>query len=109
MEITFNGEGSVTNLQDTPNLWNGEVEIGVRGASSVSYPQKSYSFTTMKAAQDSNIVMLDMPREHDWVLINNWNEKSFVRNTLAQKIFSEMGHYGVRMRHCEVMQMQQKE
>jgi len=103
MEITFYGEGSVTSIHDVPNIWSGAVEIGVRGASSFSYPQKSYSFTTMMSAvQDSNIVILDMPREHDWLLINNWNEKSFVRNTLAQKIFSTMGHYGVRMRHCEV-------
>lgn len=103
MQITFNGKGTTTSITDTPNIWNGEVEIGFRGASSTGYPQKSYSFTTMNAAIDSNIVILDMPREHDWVLINNWNEKSFARNTLAQKIFSEMGHYGVRLRHCEVV------
>ncbi len=103
MEITFNGDGVITNLTDSPNIWMGPVEIGVRGASSQSYPQKSYNFTTLNASLDSNIVILDMPREHDWVLITNWNDKSFVRNTLAQKIFSEMGHYGVRLRHCEVV------
>ena len=103
MEITFNISGDTTRITDVPNIWKGDVEIGVRGASSVTYPQKSYSFTTMNSTLDSNIVILDMPREHDWVLINNWNEKSFVRNTLAQKIFSEMGHYGVRLRHCEVV------
>ena len=104
MEITFAGAGLMTSITDIPNIWSGQVEIGVRGASSISYPQKSYNFTTMmNAVQDSNIVILDMPREHDWSLINCWNDKSFVRNTLSQKIFSEMGHYGVRMRHCEVI------
>lgn len=103
MEITFAGAGAMTSVTDVPTIWNGPIEIGMRGASSIGYPQKSYSFTTMKdAVQDSNIVVLDMPREHDWLLINNWNDKSFARNSLAQKIFSEMGHYAVRMRHCEV-------
>jgi hypothetical protein len=103
MEITFNGPGLLTNINDEPTIWSGPIVIGVRGASSSNYPQKSYNFTTrMDAQQDSNIVILDMPREHDWSLINNWNDKSFVRNTLAQKIFSEMGHYAVRMHHCEV-------
>jgi CotH kinase protein len=103
MQITFAGTGNMTSVSDVPNIWEGAVEIGLRGASSIGYPQKSYSFTTMMdAVQDSNIVILDMPREHDWLLINNWNDKSFVRNSLAQKLFSEMGHYAVRMKHCEV-------
>jgi CotH kinase protein len=103
MQITFAGPGAVTHVSDEPNIWDGSVKIGVHGASSVGYPQKSYSFTTMmNSVQDSNIVILDMPREHDWLLINNWNDKSFVRNALAQKLFSEMNHYAVRMRHCEV-------
>jgi hypothetical protein len=102
MEITFNGAGSVTHTTDIPNIWNGTVEIGLHGASSIRYPQKSYNFTTLLAGLEANIPILDMPAEHDWILINNWNEKSFIRNTLAHKIFSEMGHYGVRQRHCEV-------
>ena len=103
MQITFAGAGMATLLSDVPNIWDGAIQIGLHGASSIDYPQKSYSFTTMmNTVQDSNIVILDMPREHDWLLINNWNDKSFVRNTLAQKLFSEMGHYAVRMRHCEV-------
>lgn len=44
-----------------------------------------------------------MPSEHDWVLINKWNEKFFARNTLAQNVFTEMGNYGVRFRHSEVI------
>jgi CotH kinase protein len=102
MEITFNGAGSVTHTSDIPNIWNGTVEIGIHGASSIGYPQKSYNFTTLLAGLEVNIPILDMPAEHDWILINNWNEKSFIRNTLAHKLFSEMGHYAVRQRHCEV-------
>jgi len=102
MEITFNGAGSVTHTTDIPNIWNGTVEIGLHGASSIGYPQKSYNFTTLLAGLEANVPILDMPAEHDWILVNNWNEKSFIRNTLAHKLFSEMGHYAVRQRHCEV-------
>jgi CotH kinase protein len=102
MEITFNGAGSVTHTSDIPNIWSGAVEIGLHGASSIGYPQKSYNFTTLLAGLEANISILDMPAEHDWILINNWNEKSFIRNTLAHKLFSAMGHYAVRQKHCEV-------
>ena len=96
MQITFNGAGSVTHTSDLPNIWSGAVEIGLHGASSIGYPQKSYNFTTLLAGLEANISILDMPAEHDWILINNWNEKSFIRNTLAHRLFSAMGHYAVR-------------
>ena len=53
------------------------------------------------AQNDTSI--LGMPAEHDWCLLSTYNDKVYVRNTLANKLFSEMGHYGVRSQHCEVV------
>ena len=44
-----------------------------------------------------------MPTENDWVLLSNYNDKSFTRNLLAQHLFQEMGHYAPRSTLCEVV------
>jgi hypothetical protein len=44
-----------------------------------------------------------MPPENDWILLANYNDKTFLRNFLAFEIFMEMGHYSTRSRYCEVV------
>ena len=44
-----------------------------------------------------------MPAENDWVLMANYNDKSFLRNVLAVDIFKKMGNYAPRMRFCELV------
>jgi hypothetical protein len=44
-----------------------------------------------------------MPPENDWVLLSNYNDCSLIRNTLAYKLFGEMGNYSVRTTLCEVL------
>jgi hypothetical protein len=43
-----------------------------------------------------------MPKENDWILTANYNDKSFLRNYLAFELFRQMGHYSTRSRFCEV-------
>ncbi len=47
--------------------------------------------------------LLGLPEENDWVLLSNYNDKSFMRNLLAFHIFEKMGHYAPRARLCEVV------
>src|SRR5690348_6226530 len=78
MRIIFKSQGMLNSLSDSANVWSGLVEIDQHGASSATYPQKSYGFTTMmNTSNDSNVPLLNMPREHDWLLITNYNDKSF--------------------------------
>lgn len=97
--------GSATNhTSDIPNNYNGNISIEFRGSYSQSLPQKPYKIETHDVAdQELNVSLLDMPEEHDWCLISNYNDKVFVRNTLAYKLFNDMGHYAPRSRFCEVM------
>ena len=44
-----------------------------------------------------------MPVENDWVLLSNYNDRSLIRNTLAYKLFGEMGNYSVKTSLCEVL------
>ncbi len=104
MGIIYNGPGMLNHPTDSANNYNGKIGIQVRGASSASYPQQPYGIET----RDTNNVQADdsllgMPPEHDWCLISNWNDKVFMRNTLAYRLFHQMGHYASRTRLVEVM------
>lgn len=105
MKVIDNGTGAVNHSTDAGNVYAGNIDISIRGATSASYPQKSYVLTTYKAdtATDSNVVIFGMPSEHDWILLSGYNDKSFIRNTLMFNLFNSMGHYATRTRHCEVM------
>ncbi len=105
MKVIDNGVGFLNHSTDPGNVYDGNIDISIRGASSASYPQKSYVLTTYGAdtATDTNVVIFGMPSEHDWILLSGYNDKSFIRNTLMFKLANSMGHYATRTRHCEVM------
>jgi subtilisin-like proprotein convertase family protein len=104
MGIIFNGAGVRNHLSDSLNHYNGQVGIEIRGNYSASLPQKPYAIelqdvngTSIKAS------LLGMPAESDWVLLANYNDKSFARNVIPFHLFEEMGHYAVRCRLVDVV------
>lgn len=104
MKIIYNGPGLTNYVTDAPNTYNNNIGIEIRGAFSSSLPQKPYSVETRNTLLAQNdTVLLGMPAEHDWCLQATYNDKVYVRNTLANKLFDEMGHYAARSRHCEVL------
>lgn len=103
MGIIYNGFGALNYITDSPNNYNGNIGIEIRGAYSASLPQKPYGFETRDSLNAQlDVSLLGMPAEHDWCLIANYNDKVFMRNTLPYKLFTEMGHYGARSQYCEV-------
>lgn len=104
MEIRYNGLGNITHITDAPNVYNGHIGIEVRGASSSGYPQTPYGFETRDdLGSDIDVSLLGMPEESDWILLSNYNDRSLIRNTLAQRLFADMGQYAPRQQLCEVM------
>lgn len=104
MDIKYNGAGNITYLNGPANVYSGNIGIEIRGASSSGYPQKPYNFETRTpAGQNNNVSILGMPKENDWVLLSNFNDRSLIRNTLAFKLFGEMGNSSCRASLCEVM------
>lgn len=104
MGIIYNGEGNMNQVTNTPNNYNGNILIEYRGNYSQSLPQKPYKIETVDAANaELDVSLLGMPAEHDWVLIANYNDKVFMRNTLAYSLFTQMGHYAARHKFCEVI------
>ena len=89
---------------DAEAEYDGYIGIEIRGHSSSSYPQKPYGIETRDSLGNNlNVSLMGMPKENDWILISNYNDKSFVRNILSFELFRRMGHYAARARLCEVM------
>lgn len=104
MKIIDNGIGNMNSVTDIPNNYDGKITIKLRGAYSSILPQKPYKFETVDALNvEQNVSLLGMPVENDWSLIANYNDKVFMRNNLAYKLFTDMGHYAARNQYCEVL------
>ncbi len=88
---------------DSANVYDGYVGIEIRGSFSATLPQKPYGFETRDSLGNNlNVPLLNMPAENDWVLIANYNDKVFMRNTLAFDLFTKMGHYQPHTQLCEL-------
>ena len=105
MGIVNNGIGQRNHLNDPFNEYNGKIAIEIRGSSSQSFPKKSYGFETRmpNGVTDTNVALLGMPSEHDWILSANYTDKSFCRNVLLYQLSMEMGHYAARTRYVDVV------
>ena len=104
MKIIYHGEGKRNFVSDSGNIYTGKIGIEIRGKYSASLPQKPYGFETRdNSGNNLNVSLLGMPKENDWVLQANYNDKTFLRNVLAFDIFHKMGNYSTRTRFCEVV------
>ncbi|HZL11873.1 MAG TPA: CotH kinase family protein [Prolixibacteraceae bacterium] len=103
MKIFYQGQGKMNRATDVP-AYEGNVGIEIRGSFSASLPQKSYGFETRDETGSSmNVSLLGLPKENDWILLANYNDKSFVRAPIAYNTFLGMGHWASHSRHCEVI------
>lgn len=104
MGVIYNGSGNRNYMSDTPNDYNGKIGIEYRGNYSLSLPQKPYAFETWDVngtAIDTSL--LGLPSENDWLLLANYNDKSFARNIVPFHLFDSMGHYATKTRLVDVV------
>jgi hypothetical protein len=103
MKIINNEPLRRNHVTDSANVYDGYVGIEIRGSYSATLPQKPYGFETRDSLGNNlNVPILNMPAENDWVLIANYNDKVFMRNTLAFDLFAKMGHYQPHTQLCEL-------
>jgi len=97
-------EHSYNHPEETGNIYNGKIGIEIRGKYSASLPQKPYGIETRdEFGENLNIPLFHMPAENDWILLANYNDKTFMRNALSFELFRKMGHYAPRTQFCEVI------
>lgn len=103
MKIVNNASG-VNKPGDAGNDYNGNIGIEYRGGKPKPTEQNPYNFETRTAAgANNNVSLLGMPEENDWILLGNYNDKTFCRNVLSFEIFRRMDHYAPRIKMVEVI------
>lgn len=104
MGIIDNGAGVRNNLADPFNVYNGKIGIEIRGSSSQSFPKKQYAVETRDAAgEDLDVSLFGMPKEADWILSAQYNDKTLMRDVLVYTLTASMGRYASRTRYCELV------
>jgi hypothetical protein len=107
MGVIDNGPGKYNLPSDTFNIYSGEISIEVRGESSSEFPKRSYRFETIYTTDtleiDTNVVLLGMPADDDWILFGPFHDKSQFRNKMILDLGRRLGYYQPRSRFCELI------
>lgn len=91
-------QGGTNRPGDRANVYDGPLEIEIRGTTSQSFPKKSYSLELGRET-----ALLGLPRDDDWVLYAAYNDKTLMRNAAAYNTARLLGRYAPRTRHVEVV------
>ena len=105
MGVIDNGYNVMTHVTDPLNVYNGKIGIEKRGSISQAfwYTQKSYGFETRDTLGNNlNTILLNMPKEHDWVLYAPFDDHTLMRNVMTYELARELGYYAPRTKFCEV-------
>jgi len=107
MGIIDNGPGNFNHPDDSFNIYEGDISIEVRGQSSGEFPKQSYRFETIHTVdtviKDTNVVLLDMPVDNDWILFGPFTDKSQIRNKMVYDLGTMLGSYQTRSKFCELI------
>ena len=104
MGIIDNGPGAFNKPTDSRNIYNGSVSIEVRGQSSSEFPKRSYRFELWdEFDQDTNVSLLGMPANDDWILFGPFQDKAHFRNTMIFDLARRFGRYQPRTKYCELI------
>lgn len=102
MRIVNNSNG-INTLNDSGKFFKYGITIEARGSTSQGFPKRPYGFSTvMKNQADTNVSLLGLPSENDWVLNATYNDKSLMRDVLAYEMARRTGRYATRYRYCEL-------
>lgn len=102
LKIIDNGPGNRNALTDSAT-YEGPIGIETRGASSQSFPKKSFGMETRDAdGYDLDVSLLGLPADEDWILYAPYTDKSFLRDALTYQLGNATGHYASRTVFAEL-------
>ena len=109
MKIISRGNGVRNQVTDQDSAqflnYNGRINIELRGSASQSVEKKAYGFSTLKYdnINESNVPLLGLPPDNDWILNGFAFEPSLMRDYLCYNLSRMMGQYASRTVYCEVI------
>ncbi|MFT5680941.1 MAG: hypothetical protein ACI8RZ_001847 [Myxococcota bacterium] len=84
LSVIRNHDDTLTDLDDAPRAWEGNVGIEIHGSSSSSFPKHNYRIELRDdAGEDLDYALLDLPSESDWILHGPYSDKTLLRNAFA--------------------------
>lgn len=103
MGLVDHGTGNTNCVSDTFNAYNGKIMIELRGSTSQWFPKQPYGFSTCNAlGDDLNVPLLGCPSEHDWILLNPYTDKTFMRDKLSYDMGRSMNWYASQAKYLEL-------
>ncbi|HOZ50323.1 MAG TPA: CotH kinase family protein [Chitinophagaceae bacterium] len=104
MGIIYNGVGAMNCISDPFNNYNGKISIEYRGSTSQGFPKKPYGFSTVDALGNNlDSSLLGYPKEHDWILLNPYTDKTFMRDALIYDLGRALNWYASRTKFVELV------
>lgn len=96
---------NVTGLNHPADAPAYQGNIGIRLRGSGTSPKRSYNIETWTGVwkEETDVSLLGMPSENDWVLLAKYTDRSLLRDLVGFHLFEQMGHYAPRMKLVEVM------
>ncbi|HEX5113343.1 MAG TPA: CotH kinase family protein, partial [Saprospiraceae bacterium] len=96
LKLIDNGPGNINSATDSA-AYEGPIGIETRGASSQSFPKKSFGMETRDAnGYDLDVSLLGLPADEDWILYAPYTDKSFLRDAFTYYLGNVTGHYAPR-------------
>lgn len=112
MELFDNGQGQLNQVSSSPNLTT-VAGIEFRGSTSQAdfyflpgYVKKPYGieiWTDSTGLKSKKMSLVQMPEESDWVLNASYNDRSFMRDFLAQMIAGRLGVLNSKTKFIELI------
>ena len=76
----------------------------LHGNTALSFPKLSYSFQIQDSLNNKiNTSVVGFPKDNDYTLNAQYDDKTLIRNFLAMNAFRDMGHYSSRTQMVEVV------
>ncbi len=107
LEVILDHDGTLTDLDAAPRDWSGPIGLELHGSSSLGYPKQGYRIELRdESGEDTEVPLLGMAPESDWVLHGPYGDKTLFRNALAyalgRELAAEAGRWEPDDRFAEV-------
>lgn len=95
--------GFINHATDNTFSYEGKITIERRGSASQMFPKHSYGFTTIdELGNDTSVSLLGLPKENDWILKGEFEDRTMLRDVLTFDLARKMGRYAPRAKFCEL-------
>lgn len=104
LKVVDNGEGKMNGFLDDATDYLGSIGIELHGQSTLQFPKKCYGVELRnQSGADTNVSLLGMPAESDWIFSAPYSDKSMLRNAITYQLGQKFNYdWQPRYKYCEM-------